>query len=158
MASFVTVHHQDVCKGGFAQFSNIADAVFLDLPAPWEAVNSAKEVLKKDKPTRICCFSPCAEQVQKTCVALREAGFQEICMYETLTREHVVTRIEFKSDPCLQSKEAPLKDGEVIEVINEAKKANESNPAGMLVSRPSDGMRGHTSYLTFASLLPQHAP
>lgn len=46
IGSFVTVYHQDVCQDGFAGKKDIADAVFLDLPAPWEAIKHAKEVLK----------------------------------------------------------------------------------------------------------------
>ena len=40
---FVTVKHRDVCQDGF-DLENVADAVFLDLPHPWEAVSYAKKV------------------------------------------------------------------------------------------------------------------
>ena len=45
-ASCVTVTHRDVCGEGF-QLDHIVDAVFLDLPKPWECISSAKKALKK---------------------------------------------------------------------------------------------------------------
>jgi tRNA (adenine57-N1/adenine58-N1)-methyltransferase len=70
-------------------------SVFLDLPAPWDAVEHAKKALRvriariyslkklslsevspqKDRISRICCFSPCMEQVLRTFAALNDAGF-----------------------------------------------------------------------------------
>lgn len=44
LADLVTVMHRDVCKDGFG-LNTIADAVFLDLPSPWEALPFAKGVL-----------------------------------------------------------------------------------------------------------------
>lgn len=143
LADIITVHHRDVCKNGF-DLTDVADCVFLDLPAPWEAIEHAKRALRKDKPTRICCFSPCAEQVQKTCDTLRTLGFYDIKMFEVLVREHTVTKIDLKQDALPEDLKGP------------SDLPNASNPASILVSRPSDGMRGHTSYLTFASLLPAH--
>ncbi|KAI0345890.1 tRNA methyltransferase complex GCD14 subunit [Trametopsis cervina] len=85
----VTLTHRNVCKDGFT-VTDAADAVFLDLPAPWEAVPFAKVALRKDKPTRICCFSPCIEQVMRTVAALNTEGFTDITMYETLVHpQHV---------------------------------------------------------------------
>jgi tRNA A58 N-methylase Trm61 len=49
--------------------------VFLDLPAPWEAIPHAVKTLRPDLVTKICCFSPCLEQVLKTVTALRAEGF-----------------------------------------------------------------------------------
>lgn len=49
--------------------------VFLDLPAPWEAVASAKETFIQHRTGKICCFSPCIEQVAKTVAALNANGF-----------------------------------------------------------------------------------
>ncbi|XP_072486227.1 tRNA (adenine(58)-N(1))-methyltransferase catalytic subunit TRMT61A isoform X2 [Notamacropus eugenii] len=42
---WVTVRNQDVCKNGFG-VSHVADAVFLDIPSPWEAIGHAKDALK----------------------------------------------------------------------------------------------------------------
>ncbi|XP_061468235.1 tRNA (adenine(58)-N(1))-methyltransferase catalytic subunit TRMT61A isoform X3 [Rhineura floridana] len=43
----VTVKNQDVCKNGFG-ITNVADAVFLDIPSPWEAIEHAKSALKHE--------------------------------------------------------------------------------------------------------------
>lgn len=83
----VVLEHRNVCKNGFS-VQHLADAVFLDLPAPWEAVPFAKDALRTDIETRICCFSPCIEQVLRTVTALTECGFTSIATYESLVRTH----------------------------------------------------------------------
>ncbi|ORY82905.1 tRNA methyltransferase complex GCD14 subunit-domain-containing protein [Leucosporidium creatinivorum] len=83
----ITLKHQNVYKDGF-ELKDEVDSVFLDLPAPWEAIGHAKEALRKDRQSRICCFSPCIEQVLRTVTALSELGFSDITMYEALTRDH----------------------------------------------------------------------
>ncbi|KAF9560911.1 tRNA methyltransferase complex GCD14 subunit, partial [Agrocybe pediades] len=85
LSDLITLTHRNVCKDGFTVVDEV-DSVFLDLPAPWDAVEHAKTALRKDRVTRICCFSPCMEQVLRTVNALNEAGFSEITMYETLLR------------------------------------------------------------------------
>ena len=45
ISQYVTVKQRDVCAEGFG-LDHVADAVFLDLPTPWEAVKSAKLALK----------------------------------------------------------------------------------------------------------------
>ena len=70
--------------------SPAATAVFLDLPAPWQALQhltrtDAREdpsPLEPTKPVYICTFSPCIEQAQKTISALRQHGWLEIEMVE----------------------------------------------------------------------------
>ncbi|CAM9262480.1 unnamed protein product [Scytosiphon promiscuus] len=88
LGGLVKVAHRDVCAsradgGGFGEeLDGKADAVFLDLPEPWLSVEHAKSVLKPGK--KVCSYSPCIEQVMKTCEALRSNGF------------HSVTTIEFR--------------------------------------------------------------
>ena len=57
----VTVSHRDVCVDGLG-VEGVADAVFLDLPKPWEALPHAVSAMKMSG-GRICSFSPCIEQV-----------------------------------------------------------------------------------------------
>lgn len=78
----VTVTHRDVCNKGFLPLENEpiynlikCNAVFLDLPKPWEAVTFAAQVLYDGG--RICCFSPCIEQVQKTHEELKKRGYDD---------------------------------------------------------------------------------
>lgn len=73
--SLVTVTNRDVYLGGFAGVvDNRADAVFLDLPQPWLAVGHAVAALRAGG--HISSFSPCVEQVSRTCRVLEEAGFE----------------------------------------------------------------------------------
>ncbi|KAG8921710.1 tRNA (adenine-N(1)-)-methyltransferase catalytic subunit trm61 [Tulasnella sp. 417] len=123
MSEYVTVSHRNVCKEGF-NLEDVADAVFLDLPAPWEAIPSAKLALKKTQSTRICCFSPCAEQVLRTVSALNDSGFTSITMYETLLRT-----IDVGSYPPLKSVGTvaeKLKDADVKREARRVKQIEDS--------------------------------
>lgn len=90
--TMVHLEHRNVCQQGFA-LCDAVDSVFLDLPAPWDAVPHAKIAMKKDRATRICCFSPCMEQVLRTVTALNQCGFTDLTMYETLLRPHDVHHV-----------------------------------------------------------------
>ncbi|KAG0223158.1 tRNA (adenine-N(1)-)-methyltransferase catalytic subunit trm61 [Mortierella sp. GBA43] len=87
LSEMVTLQCRDVCKDGFG-IEDKVDAVFLDLPAPWEAIASAKRAFKQNKSGKICTFSPCIEQISKTVIALKDHGFADIQMYECLIRFH----------------------------------------------------------------------
>ncbi|KAJ7464677.1 tRNA methyltransferase complex GCD14 subunit [Mycena galericulata] len=230
MSEIVTLTHQNVCKDGF-NLTDAADSVFLDLPAPWDAVEHAKQALRKDRTTRICCFSPCMEQVLRTVSALNDAGFSDITMYETLVRPHDVNQVpvlqpiseledklkkaeeireikrlrqiaagqrshenphgekrkrgeeineqqeptvmeaedsgggkRLKTDDEMEDATIP-QDAGVSRSLNEpsthAVHAGPSNPAPptkISVSKAITEVRGHTSYLTFATLLPPMPP
>ncbi|CAM9242860.1 unnamed protein product [Ectocarpus sp. 4 AP-2014] len=86
LGGLVKAVHRDVCAargdgGGFGEELNgKADAVFLDLPEPWLAVAHAKMTLKPGK--KLCSYSPCIEQVMKTCEALRSEGFNSVSTIE----------------------------------------------------------------------------
>ena len=83
--ALVTVHHRDVCALGFPSVPPYADAVFLDLPSPWLAVDSCRAALRHGG--RLASFSPCIEQVQRTVRRLEELGFADIRTMECLQRE-----------------------------------------------------------------------
>ena len=48
LADYVTARHRDVCAQGF-ELNKAADAVFLDLPAPWDCISFAKQTLRSGK-------------------------------------------------------------------------------------------------------------
>ncbi|KAM8915322.1 tRNA (adenine(58)-N(1))-methyltransferase catalytic subunit TRMT61A isoform 1-T2 [Spinachia spinachia] len=134
----VTVRNQDVCKDGFG-VSRVADAVFLDIPSPWEAVRHAKAAMKRHG-GRLCSFSPCIEQVQRTCEALAEEAFEEISTLEVLLRVHDVRTVylplpDFGADPSAQT------PGET----------RPQTPVALKTTTLPREMQGHTGYLTFAT-------
>ncbi|KAF8340732.1 tRNA methyltransferase complex GCD14 subunit-domain-containing protein [Cantharellus anzutake] len=227
MADLVTLKHRNVCKEGFG-LEDAADAVFLDLPAPWDAIRHAKTAMKRRQIGRICCFSPCVEQVLRTVSALNDAGFTGMCqitMYETLMRPQEVVPITLPpigqviqrlrnaevegearrlrqiakaneknkkrklgdngyddagmatasagGNPCKKPKtddEAGTseggEDGEIVHPVSVRQDVGDGSrtPVGgkppplpessFHVTRPFTEVRGHTSYLTFAVLLP----
>ncbi|KAG7510225.1 tRNA (adenine(58)-N(1))-methyltransferase catalytic subunit TRMT61A [Solea senegalensis] len=139
----VTVRNQDVCKDGFG-VTGVADAVFLDIPSPWEAVRHAKTALKRQAGGRVCSFSPCIEQVQKTCQALMDQGFEELSSVEVLLRVHDVRVVsmplpDFGPDPS-----APPGPDSRGEAPNHASIA-------LKTTTPPREIPGHTGYLTFAT-------
>ena len=144
----VTPLQADACLEGFGGEIR-ADAVFLDLPKPWEALAHAKAVMRRDSTSRICCFSPCVEQVQKTVASLDELGFREIRMFECLVKEGQVFRRPIKS---LLNQSLPTND-----VNSNSKRLREPEGPSTLVYSQSEEVRGHTSFLTFASLFPESA-
>ncbi|XP_044292870.1 tRNA (adenine(58)-N(1))-methyltransferase catalytic subunit TRMT61A [Varanus komodoensis] len=148
----VTVKNQDVCKNGFG-VTDVADAVFLDIPSPWEAIGHAAVALKQEG-GRICSFSPCIEQVQRTCLALEEHGFTEINTLEILPRVYNIRTISLQI-PDLGS---TAEDSSSTE-FDEGSPSNQ----GVSCTRLQQGsvqfksgvplreMVGHTGYLTFAT-------
>lgn len=84
--------------GGFHPLGpSSAHAVFLDLPEPWLAVPDASGILKPDG--RLCSYSPCLEQVQKTIAALIEEGFHSLRTVEVRLKEHYVDGLELDGPP-----------------------------------------------------------
>lgn len=150
--------NRDVCKLGFPNEQIVqryggATQLFLDLPSPWLVVPSAAKIINPERIGRICCFSPCIEQVQRTCEALKKEGFTEIKMFEVLTRDHQISTEVIPDLPLLFDADA-LK----VDKIDKRKRGHGSGAkitGGTLMTSCGDTMRGHTSYLTFAILLPK---
>ncbi|XP_038554283.1 tRNA (adenine(58)-N(1))-methyltransferase catalytic subunit TRMT61A [Micropterus salmoides] len=143
----VTVRNQDVCKDGFG-VSGVADAVFLDIPSPWEAVRHAKTAMKKHG-GRVCSFSPCIEQVQRTCEALADQGFEEISTLEVLLRVHDVRTVslplpDFGPDP------SALTQPDAAEKTPPTSAPSQASIT-LKTTTPPREIPGHTGYLTFAT-------
>ncbi|KAF6803467.1 tRNA (adenine(58)-N(1))-methyltransferase catalytic subunit trm61 [Colletotrichum sojae] len=104
----VQLTHRDVYNGGFLVDgkSPEAESVFLDLPAPWEALPhlsrrrpaTARDgeewvsPLNPKKSVYICTFSPCIEQVQKTIETMRTLGWVDIDMIDISHKKFNVVR------------------------------------------------------------------
>eukprot|EP00798_Chlamydomonas_sp_ICE-L_P011684 gene11684-34407_t len=91
MGKVVTVGHRNIMDLGFPkelEEKGDADGVFLDLPGPWKVVESAAKCLRPDG--KFCSFSPCIEQVQRTCEEMEKNGFTDITTVEVLLRVHEV--------------------------------------------------------------------
>lgn len=85
----ITVEVRDIQGQGFPdELAGRIDAIFLDLPQPWLAISSAAVMLRCDG--ALCSFSPCIEQVQRTCEALQKQDFTDIRTFEVLLRTYEV--------------------------------------------------------------------
>ncbi|OCT64933.1 hypothetical protein XELAEV_18041171mg [Xenopus laevis] len=155
MDHLVTVKNLDVCKPGFG-VSNIANAVFLDIPSPREAIGHAKSAMKT-KVGRIYSFSPCIEQVQRTSLALEqlgtpaleEHGFAEIETLEILLRVYDVRTVHLQLPEF--GKAAEEKNS--LDGIDRPKQISVTQHASALFKSevPPRETVGHTGYLTFAT-------
>lgn len=157
--SIVTVQHRDVCIDGFAVEANAFDAVFLDLPHPWKAIPFADLALKNGG--RICCFSPCIEQVQRTCQTLSNFNFMDIDTYEVVLRPYELRDLSLKNYKFSPNKEDQTEEPSNCVSVPEAKKvklssnANDSRPnedySNYSVFYMNNEVAGHTGFLTFAT-------
>lgn len=100
LAGVVNLSQRDVCNDGFVSrkpdTAINADAVFLDLPAPWLALKhldrSPTSPLNPHTAVNICTFSPCIEQVMATVTEMRKSGWTDISMSEVQHRRIDVRR------------------------------------------------------------------
>jgi len=170
LSDSVTVYHRDVIELGFPEsIDHTADAVFLDIPAPYKCIGHVKRALKLNG-GYFCNFSPCIEQTQKTCDELRKEGFNEIRTIELINNAKNVKTYsmplpEFgveleqlvKADilPDLSKTDSGyLSTRGSRKRIYEEMKLNECNyNYKSVVGRRTQ--YGHTGYLTFATLPPR---
>ncbi|KAK1253362.1 hypothetical protein MKX07_001439 [Trichoderma sp. CBMAI-0711] len=111
--NLVTLTHRNVYNDGFNVNGETlnATAVFLDLPAPWEALHhlSRRKIQKGGKAADdddgswvspldpkqsvyICTFSPCIEQVMRTVTELRTLGWVDVDMVEIANQKINISR------------------------------------------------------------------
>ncbi|CAN1321991.1 tRNA (adenine(58)-N(1))-methyltransferase catalytic subunit TRMT61A [Linum perenne] len=138
ISSLVTVGVRDIQGEGFPeQHTGSADAVFLDLPQPWLAIPSAE---------KMCSFSPCIEQVQRSCETLR-SNFTDIRTFEILVRTYEVREGKLSSFE---------EDGSISKGCRPGKRKQPSSERSSsqedILAKPCSETRGHTGYLTFARL------
>ncbi|CEG38010.1 s-adenosyl-l-methionine-dependent methyltransferases superfamily protein [Plasmopara halstedii] len=170
LTNVITVDCRDACEQGFpTDLDNSIDLVFLDLPCPWKAVGHATKVLKQGG--FFASYSPCIEQVQKTCDALRSANFELIRTIETRLVPYNSRRIDLPVPDFGFGKKVKTENGSASSTMNEQdinstimddETEGKSNggrkrkyvPGGVgehIVAKKDDEIRGHTAYLTFAT-------
>ncbi|XP_057485063.1 uncharacterized protein LOC130771445 isoform X2 [Actinidia eriantha] len=148
--SLVTVGVRDIQGEGFpGDFCGKADSVFLDLPQPWLAIPSVGKMLKQDG--ILCSFSPCIEQVQRSCETLR-ANFTDIRTFEVLLRMYEVREGKMESCQSDESGSTGSLPCKRRQRSSEGSNAKEVSGSPTIMARPSAEARGHTGYLTFARL------
>jgi len=118
---------------------------------------------------RLCTFSPCIEQVQRTCQRLRMNGFEEINTVECLRRIHEFryqhrSKIRFTADENQEEmNETKSIDNEEELTANKKIKNDSESTTTTIKRQPRETestltaigplvMPGHTGYLTFAYL------
>lgn len=103
---------------------------------------------------RICSFSPCIEQVQRTCLALEEHDFTEINTLEILLRVYSVRTISLQIPDLGQAAGDNVSaDGDGGDQSNpDTPRANLQQGTVQFKSGvPPREMVAHTGYLTFAT-------
>lgn len=150
LSSLITVAVRDIQGEGFPEeFCGKADSVFLDLPQPWLALPSVSRMLKQDG--IVCSFSPCIEQVQRSCETLR-SNFTDIRTFEVLLRAYEVKEERLRidgGDNGLSLRSPPHKKRQCL---SGEEKGWDVERSRSVMARPCSETRGHTGYLTFARL------
>lgn len=166
LEGIVHMTHRDVYSDGFLVDgkSPHATAVFLDLPAPWEALHhlSRRKILKggggdegggawessldPNESVYICTFSPCIEQVTRTVTELRTLGWTDIDMVEIAHKKLSVMRervgIKYTSDRGVNATPADVNEA-IVKLKSDLKRTHDFHkgpqPADASAS-PDSGM------------------
>ena len=83
---YVTTKLHDITKG--VKERNL-DAVILDIPNPWDAVEHAWNALRTGG--YLCTYSPLTSQVEKTVDKIKKLAFIEVKTFENIQREMIVS-------------------------------------------------------------------
>ncbi|CAG8533712.1 2615_t:CDS:2, partial [Dentiscutata erythropus] len=144
LSDLITTECRDVYKDGFGITDLVHAAAF-----------------KQKRIGKICCFSPCIEQVQRACASLNEHGFVEIKMFECLIRNQEVHTIPIYTVKDAVSKIKVQQDKKRKRNEEEASNSKavkspkiKQDPPNLYVAKTPTEAKGHTSYLTFATFLP----
>jgi len=157
----VIAQHRDVCAEGFSGVQT-ADCAFLDLPAPWDAIAHLPGVFTRRRVARVCCFSPCVEQVLSTHSALRKHGFTNIATYNVAYRNYDARPVQMRSidEACerLSKIKERVKQGLPREPGGDnSRKRKPEEGDGLnwsIVAKGDAEIKTHTSFLTFGELMP----
>lgn len=145
----VHIFNRDAYKDGFLVEGKLAhfgaDAVFLDLPSPWCAVQHCVDVLKIGG--RLCNFSPCIEQVQRMITTLSKEGFGDFESFEVL--ERTFERRKLKEIPLKEMKEHK-DDGQARQPEGLGVRSARE-PERFVYAQANEDGRWHTGYLTFCT-------
>lgn len=91
----VVIRHADIRKGILEE--NI-DAIFLDIPDPWNVVEHAYKALKPSHP--IVIYVPTVNQVEKVVLKLRKhGGYIDIRAQEILLRNYIIEENATRPEP-----------------------------------------------------------
>ena len=179
VSGVVTVNVRDIQGLGFPEeLAGSVDGVFLDLPQPWLAIPSVVRSLRSDG--LVCSFSPCIEQVQRTCEVLSTERFADIRTFEVLLRSYEVRHENLStsfdcSEQCRDQKfshdtvKSPPHKRQRAQLPTEVEghelDAGDANGSSKtlaegsrkpqrqprpVIAKPYPETKGHTGYLTFA--------
>jgi tRNA (adenine57-N1/adenine58-N1)-methyltransferase len=85
LEKYVKILEKDVTKG---ISEKKLDAIILDIPNPWDAVDHAYNSLKVGG--YLCCYSPLVSQLEQTVNEMRKHNFIEIKTFENIQREMII--------------------------------------------------------------------